>query len=168
MNMQHHPQRAFLSFRIVLLIGTIFGIGLITPLHAGFWEQINESLLLRGLAGKGRFIEYQRARETQDLRSPLEVVSEGFKMIRVYQDFPDNYRVEWTWRIFLKNSSSSEVAFVLEYTLRDADDLLVASSKDTLRRIAAGESVMVEKIDYLPHEQAKRAVSGHGYIHLQN
>ncbi len=166
--MKHHLKTAFPSFRTTILICAIFGIGLSTPLHAGLWDRINESLLFRSLPGKGRLIEYQRAQEIQPLRSPLEVVRDGYKMIRVTQDFPDSYVVEWTWRVFLQNNSPRDVEYVLEYTLRDKDDFLVASSRDTLRRIAAGKSVIVEKTDHLPYKKAVLAVKGRGDIHLQN
>ena len=83
-------KRAYFSFAIALIVFTIFSIALKSPLHAGLWDQINEKRLLKRLIGEGQFMGYQRNVDTKDPLFPLEVLNDGFKMIRVYQDFPGN------------------------------------------------------------------------------
>ena len=89
-------------------------------------------------------------------------------MIRVYQDFPGNYQVEWIWRAVLKNMSSRTVEITFEYKLQDQDAFLVASSKEYFKKIAVGETVLIEKTDHLPYEIAKRVKNSNWYIYLQN
>lgn len=161
-------KRACFSFAIVLIVITIFSMALKSPLHAGFWDQINEKLLLKRLIGEGQFIGYQRNVDTKDPLFPLEVLNDGYKMIRVYQDFPGSYRVEWSWRALLKNKSSRTVEITFEYKLQDQDAFLVASSKEFFKKIPVGETVILEKTDHLPYETAKRVMNSNWYIHLQN
>jgi hypothetical protein len=161
-------KRACFSFAVVLIVFMIFGIALKSPLHAGFWDQINEKRLLTRLIGEGQFIDYQRNVDTKDPLFPLEVLNDGFKMIRVYQDFPGNYQVEWIWRVVLKNKSSRTVEITFEYKLQDQDAFLVASSKEYFKKIAVDETVILEKTDHLPYETAKRVMKSNWYIHLQN
>jgi hypothetical protein len=161
-------KRTSLSFAIVLIILTILAAGSSSPLHAGLLGQINERLLLMQLIGEGQFIGYQRNVDTKDLPFPVEVCNDGFKMIRVYQDFPGNYRVEWAWRVLLKNKSSRMVEITLEYKLQDQDGFLVVSSKEFYRKIAVGETVLIEKTDYLRYDEAKRVMNSSWHIHFQN
>jgi len=161
-------KRACFSFAIVLIVFTIFSTAMNSPLHAGFWDQINEKRLLTGLIGEGQFIAYQRNVDTKDPGFPIEVLNDGFKMTRVYQDFPGNYQVEWTWHVVLKNRSSRTVEITFEYKLQDQDAFLVASSKEFFKKIAVGETVILEKTDHLPYETAKRIMNSNWYIHLQN
>jgi hypothetical protein len=161
-------KRTCFSFAIGLIVFTIFGIALKSPLHAGFWDQINEKRLLTQLIGEGQFIGYYRNVDTKDPFFPIDVLNDGFKMIRVYQNFPGNYMVEWTWRVLLKNNSSRTVEITFEYKLQDQDAFLVASSKEFFKKIAIGETVMIEKTDHLPYETAKRVMNSNWYIHLQN
>jgi hypothetical protein len=155
-------------FAIVLIVITVLSIVPKGPLHAGFWDQVNEKLLLTWLIGGDNFIGYERKVDTKDPLFPLEVVNDGFKMIRVYQDLPGSYLVEWTWRALVKNKSPRMVELIFEYKLQDQDALLVASSKELLKKIAVDETVLIEKTDYLPYEKAKRVMNSNWYIHLKN
>lgn len=160
--------RDHFSFAILLIVVSIFSIALKSPLHAGFWDQLNEKLLLNKLIGKGQFIACEQDADVKDRSFPLEVLSDGFRMARVYQDFPGNYQVEWNWRVVLKNRSSRTVELTVEYKLQDQDAFLVASSKEYFKKIDVGETVVLEKTDQLPYETAKRVMSSTWYIHLQN
>jgi hypothetical protein len=153
---------------IVLAVLSIFSIAMESSLHAGFWNQLNERLLLERLVGEGRFVSYQRNVDTKDPFFPLEILSDGFKMINVYMDFPGSYMVEWTWRVILRNKSSQVVVIDMEYKLQDQDALLVVSSKEFSKKIAVGETVTIEKTDYLPFETAKRVKKSNWYIQFQN
>ena len=161
-------KRACFSFATVLILFAIFSVAMKSPLHAGFWDSMNETMLLKRLIGKGDVIGYERNVDTKDPLFPLEVLNDGFKMIRVYQDFPGSYMVEWSWRVLLKNKSSRMVEITFEYKLQDQDAFLLASSKEFFKKIAVGETVSIEKTDLLPFEAAKRATNSNWYIHIQN
>jgi len=168
MEMKRSRKRIYFALAMVLVVFTIGSITLNGPLHAGFWDQINEKRLLKRLIGEGQFMGYQRKVDTKDPLFPLEVLNDGFKMVRVYQDFPGSYQVEWTWRALLKNRSSRTVEMTFEYKLQDQDAFLVASSKEYFKKIAAGETVLIEKTDQIPYETAKRVMGSNWYIHLQD
>ncbi len=162
-------KQTYSSLAILLVAVAVFFIASFRgPLYAGFWDKINENLLLMRLVGIGQFIGYQRNVDTKDPLFPIEVVSDGFKMIRVYQDLRGDYLVEWSWRVLLKNKSSRALGITLEYKLQDEDDFLVAASKESLPKIEAGETVALEKTDYLLYDTAKRVVNSNWYVHLQN
>lgn len=163
-----HRKAILTASAFLFIVVMIFGTALKSPVHAGFWDQINEKRLLTRLIGKGQFIDYQRKVDTKDTLFPFEVFNDGFKMVRVYQNFPGIYQVEWAWRVVLKNRSSRTVEMTFEYKLQDQDAFLVASSKEFFKKIAAGETVILEKTDHLPYETAKRVLNSNWYIHLQN
>lgn len=161
-------KRLCFSFAILLIVLAISGIALQRPLHANLWDQIQEKRLLKRLIGEGQFVGYQRNVDTKDPFFPLEVLNDGFKMIRVYQNFPGDYLVEWSWRVLLKNKSARTVEITFEYKLQDQDAFLVASGKEFYKKIAAGETVIIEKTDHLPYETVKRVMNSNWYIHLHN
>ena len=133
-------------------------------LYAGFWDQVKEKLLLGRLTGGNKFIAHKRNVDTKDPLFPIEVLNDGFKIIRIYQDFPGIYTVEWTWRAQLKNKSSRAVEMTFEYKLLDKDAFLVASNKEDVRRLAAGETITLENTDHLPYETAKRITNSNWHI----
>jgi hypothetical protein len=168
MKINSSPKKALRSLAILLMACTLVAAVMSRPLHAGLWDQIKERVFLTRLTGGGEFVGYQRNVDTKDPAFPIEAVNDGFKMIRVYEDFPGSYMVEWTWRVLLKNKSSRAVEITFEYKLQDEDALLVATSKEFFKKIAAGETVTIEKTDYLPYETARRVMNSNWYIHLQN
>jgi hypothetical protein len=168
MKIKPSRKRACFLIGTVLIVFTILSIASKSPLHAGFWNQVNERLLLERLIGEGRFVSYQRNVDTKDPLFPLEVLNDGFKMISVYRDFPGSYMVEWTWRVILKNRSSGTVVINVEYKLQDKDALLVSSSKELSKKIAAGETVIIEKTDHLTYETAQRVKKSNWYLHIQD
>jgi hypothetical protein len=168
MKIEHSGRQSRFPLVIAVIVVMILSIALKAPLHAGFWDQINEKLLLMRLIGGGDFIGYERNVDTKDPLFPLEVVNDGFKMIRAYQDFPDSYLVEWTWRALVKNKSPRSVEITFEYKLHDRDAFLVAASRQSSKKIAAGETMLIEKVDHLSYEKANRVMNSSWYIHLQN
>ena len=168
MKIKLSQKRTCFFIAIVLIVFTIISITPKSPLYASFWNEINEKLLLARLVGDGRFVSYQRNVDSKDPHFPLEVLNDGFKMICVYRDFPGSYMVEWSWRVLLKNKSSRALVINFEYKLQDRDAFLVATSKELSKKIAAGETVIIEKTDYLPYETAKRVMNSNWYIQLQN
>jgi hypothetical protein len=123
--------------------------------------------LLQSLPGEGRFVASLRESEAKDPNFPLEVISDGYKMIQVYQNLMDSYMVEWAWRVTLQNKTKKDITFSLEYRLQDEDSFLMASSKEQLKKIAPGEILSIEKTDSMPYEMAKRVKSSKLDIQLQ-
>jgi hypothetical protein len=60
------------------------------------------------------------------------------------------------------------VEITFEYKLQDQDAFLVSSSRESSKKIAAGETILIEKVDHLSYEKAKRVMNSSWYIHLQN
>lgn len=166
MKMQLYRKRACFSFAIIVAFLALFAMK--GSVHAGVVDQIKEKVLLLQLVGEGQFVGYQRNVETKDPLFPIEVVNDGFKMVRVYQNFPGNYLVEWSWRVLLKNRSSHAVKINFEYKLRDQDSFLLTSSSESFQKIAAGQTLAIEKTDFLPYETAERVAIGDWYVHILN
>lgn len=166
MKMQLYRKRACFSFAIIVAFLALFAMK--GSVHAGVVDQIKEKVLLLQLVGEGQFVGYQRNVDTKDPLFPIEVVNDGFKMVRVYQNFPGNYLVEWSWRVLLKNRSSHAVKINFEYKLRDQDSFLLTSSSESFQKIAAGQTLAIEKTDFLPYETAERVAIGDWYVHILN
>jgi len=164
--MQLYRKRACFSFAIIVAFLALFAMK--GSVHAGVVDQIKEKVLLLQLVGEGQFVGYQRNVDTKDPLFPIEVVNDGFKMVRVYQNFPGNYLVEWSWRVLLKNRSSHAVKINFEYKLRDQDSFLLTSSSESFQKIAAGQTLAIEKTDFLPYETAERVAIGDWYVHILN
>ena len=90
---------------------------------------------------------------------PLEVVNDGYKMVRVYEDLMEHELVEWAWLVTLRNKTAREVIFSLEYKLQDDDAFLLASSREQSKKIAPGETLTLEKKDSMPYASAKRVTA---------
>jgi hypothetical protein len=153
---------AYILFAVILTVCAFSDLIRTGPLHAGLWDEY----FLSRLIGEGKYVGYQRNAETKDPLFPIEVISDGFKMIRVYQSGPDIRMVEWTWRVILKNKSSRPVEITFEYKLQDEDALLVVSSKEYFRKIDPGETITIEKTEKHPYDTVKRVMNSNWYIHL--
>jgi len=163
---QYSPR--FLRFLIFFILGMmIIGGALVRPLQAGVWDDLKEWYLVYSLAGGGQYVSYQRDVDSKDPSFPLEVLSDGYKMVRVYQDTPGGYKVEWAWRMTIKSKVNREVRFTLEYKLLDKDLFLVTSSLAPVAAIAPGQTVTVEKAVIMPYEKARPVESSNWYIQLK-
>lgn len=157
--------KSFRLFCVILWIGILaFFSG---AAWGGVFGDLRDQIMLKQLSGEGQFVDYQRDVPVKDPRSPLEVVSDGYKMVRIYKDM-DSYRVEWSWRVTLRNKSAREALIALDYRLQDKDGLVVTVSQEASRRIAAGQSVSLERTDSLPFEEAKRVTGSSWDIQLLN
>jgi hypothetical protein len=159
---------AFHSIVIAVAFLPVFFIALRGSVCAGFMDQFKEKIYLMQLVGAGELVSYQRNVDTQDPLFPIEVVRDGFKMICVYQNYPGHYLVEWSWRALLKNRSSGAVEITFEYKLTDQDGFLLESSSDSSRKIAAGQTVAIEKTGTIPYETAERVKNSDWYVHILN
>jgi hypothetical protein len=150
-----------------IIAGVIAGGALNHPVQAGVWNDLTEWYLLINISGGGQYVGFKRNIDAGVRNFPLEVISDGYKMVRVYRDVPDVYMVEWVWQMTIKSRTTREVKFKLEYKLLDPELFFVASSHEPVRTIAPGQTITVEKKDILPYEKIKRAGSSNWYIQLQ-
>ncbi|MGZ6193544.1 MAG: hypothetical protein ACXWME_12755 [Syntrophales bacterium] len=130
-------------------------------------DSIEQRYLLYSLPGKGQFVESPRRADVKNSTFLLEIIKDGYKMVRVYQDLMDHELVEWAWLVTLRNRTAREVTFSLEYKLQDDDSFLLASSLEQGRKIAPGETVTLEKKDSMPYGSAKRITASKIDIQLQ-
>jgi hypothetical protein len=154
----------------VLVISVLALIVLSTtvrPLSAGMWDSIEARYLLYSLPGKGQFVPSPSRADTKNPNFPLEVVNDGYKMIRVYQDLMEHDLVEWAWLVTLRNKTARETVFSVEYKLQDDDAFLLASSREQGRKIAPGETLTLEKRDSMPYANAKRVTASKLDIQFQ-
>ena len=128
-------------------------------LCAGLWDSITEGYRLHALPGKGEFVPSPPRANLNNPGFPLEVINDGYKMVRVYEDLMGSELVEWEWLVTLRNRTPRELNFSLEYKLQDHDTFLLASSREQGRRIGPGETLTVQKRDAMPYRDAKRVSS---------
>ena len=99
------------------------------------WDAIKGHYRMSSLPGKGEFVQSPPRADMKNPSFPLEVVNDGYKMIRIYEDLMEHELVEWAWLVTLRNRTASEVTFSLEYRLQDADSFLLASSMAQSKKI---------------------------------
>jgi hypothetical protein len=138
-----------------------------SSLYAGMWDDIKERYLLNDLPGKGEFVQSPRRADINNPNFPLEVVNDGYKMVRLYEDLMEHELVEWAWLVTLRNRTAREITFSLEYKLQGDDSFLLASSKEQSKKIAPGETLTLEKKDSMPYRSAKQVTVSKVDIQLQ-
>ena len=153
--------KQFLKVRFFLLVVLLFSFMISSvqaddSLHEKMWYELKGKILLQRLPGRGEFIESQRNADVKDPKFPLQVVSDGYRMLSVFENLMDNYIVEWVWRVTLRNKTMKEVIFSVEYRLHDKDSFLLASSQEQFKKIAPGETLTMEKKDQLPYDKARQ------------
>jgi hypothetical protein len=163
--MKKPDKKSFRLSRLILWVSIM--VTLPGAACGGVIGDLREEIMLRQLSGEGQFVVYQRDVPSKDPLFPLEVIGDGYKMVRIYKDM-DSYRVEWTWRVTLRNKTAREMVIALDYRLQDGDGFLVTASQESSRKIAPGESVSLEKTDSLSYEQAKRVMGSSWDIQLLN
>jgi hypothetical protein len=131
------------------------------------WDSIKERYLLNALPGKGQFVPSPPRAEMKNPNFPLEVINDGYKMVRVYQDLMEHELVEWAWLVTLRNRTAREIVFSLEYKLQDDDAFLLASSMEQSKKIAPGETLTLEKKDSMPYASAERVTASKIDIQFQ-
>ena len=91
---------------------------------------------------------------TQNLVDKLLVVSEGYKMIRAYRVKGED-RVEWGWRMEVRNKSSQEIFFSVHYQLVDGDGFTVSGVLSD-EQVNAGKRKVLQGTGSMPYEQMER------------
>jgi hypothetical protein len=138
-----------------------------SSLHESMWDEVKGKILLQRLPGRGEFVDSRQDVDTKGAEFPLTVVSDGYRMLSVFENLMDSYIAEWVWRVTLKNKTMKEVIFSLEYKLLDKDSFLVASSQEQFRKITPGETLTIEKKDQLPYDKARQVTARALNIQLQ-
>ncbi len=161
-----------LKMRFFLLVVLLFSFMIATvqadgTLHERMWDELKGKVLLQRLPGRGEFIESHRDADVKDPKFPLKVVSDGYRMSSVFENLMDNYIAEWVWRVTLKNKTMKEIIFSIEYRLHDKDSFLLASSQEQFKKIAPGETLIIEKKDQLPYDKARQVTARTLDIQLQ-
>jgi hypothetical protein len=167
MKIKHLPKESLLILVISVLSFIALSTFTVRPLHADMWDSIKDGYRLYSLPGKGDFVQSPRRADISNPNFPLEVVNDGYKMVRVYQDLMEHELVEWAWLVTLRNRTAREVVFSLEYKLQDDDAFLLASSREQGRKIAPGETLTLEKKDSMPYANAKRVTASKLDIQFQ-
>jgi len=167
MKVKQLPKEIFFILVISVLSFIALSTIAVRPLYAGMWDDIQERYHLYALPGKGQFVPSSRHADIKNLDAPLEVVNDGYKMVRVYQDLMENELVEWAWLVTLRNRTAREIGFSLEYKLQDDNSFLLASSREQSKKIAPGETLTLEKKDFMPYRSAKRVTATKVDIQLQ-
>ena len=167
MKVKQLPKEVIFVLVISVLSFTALSTLTVRPLYAGMWDDIKERYLLHALPGKGQFVPSSRNADMKNPNFPLEIVNDGYKMVRVYQDLMENELVEWAWLVTLQNKTAREIGFSLEYKLQDDDSFLLASSREQSKKIAPGETLILEKRDSMPYRSAKRVTASKVDIQLQ-
>jgi hypothetical protein len=167
MKVKQLPKESFFILAILVLAFIALSTLTVRPLYAGMWDDIKERYLLNALTGKGQFVPSSRNADMKNPNFPLEVVNDGYKMVRVYEDLMENELVEWAWLVTLQNRTAREITFSLEYKLQDDDSFLLASSREQSKKIAPGETLTLEKKDSMLYRSAKRVTTSKVDIQLQ-
>jgi len=156
MKVKQFSPKSFLIPAILVLSFIALSTLAVRPLRADMWDAIKERYRMNALPGKGEFVQSPPRADIKNPGFPLEVVNDGYKMIRIYEDLMEHELVEWAWLVTLRNRTPSEITFSLEYRLQDADSFLLASSVEQSRKIGPGETLTLEKKDSMPYKSAKR------------
>ena len=167
MKVKQFSQKSFLILAILVLSFIAVSTLAIRPLYADMWDAIKDHYRMNALPGKGAFIQSPPRADMKNPNFPLEIVNDGYKMIRIYEDLMEHELVEWAWLVTLRNRTANEITFSLEYKLQDTDSFLLASSVEQSKKIGPGETLTLEKKDSMPYKKAKRVTASKVDIQLQ-
>jgi hypothetical protein len=149
----------------VWLVGIVLTLSGCIPLAE--FRGVREEIMFKQFPTKGQFVDYRRNVPTRAQDYPLEATSDGFKMVRIFRDM-DEDMVEWMWRVTLRNKTTQEVVVTLDYHLQDEDALPVTTSQAVGWKIPPGQTVSLEKTDFLPYAKAIRVTGSSWDIQLHN
>jgi hypothetical protein len=105
--------------------------------------------------------------DTDDPNYPLEVMEDGYKMIRAFSDEakkvqgPGNYtgnKVEWGWKISFRNKSQITLLVNVFYRLKDKDGFDVVTDKCS-EYVKAGKTATIQNTSYMDYDNAERVKS---------
>ena len=159
MKVKHLPKESLLILVISVLSFIALSTLAVRPLYADMWDAVKEGYRMHALPGKGEFVQSPRRADINSPNFPLEVVNDGYKMVRIYEDLMEHDLVEWAWLVTLRNRTAREITFSLEYKLQDDDAFLLTSSRELSKKIGPGETLTLERKDSMPYASAKRVTA---------
>lgn len=94
---------------------------------------------------------------TDPLYLSLEVVEDGYKMIRAYRPkaLESKDQVEWGWRFTVKNKSQTDLPVTVKYQLLDKDSFELTTDTES-RRIKAGETITIQNSSTMTYDDAQK------------
>ncbi|MFH1902129.1 MAG: hypothetical protein ABIK26_07750 [Candidatus Omnitrophota bacterium] len=117
---------------------------------------------------------HHRNVDTDDPNYPLQIIADGYKMIRVYRiqakvfreiKQPPEDKVEWGWRMAVKNKSDKAVKVSVTYRLADKDDFTITSNSNySSEYIKPGEIKTIRETSTMDYEQVDRVAGSHPLI----
>lgn len=153
------------------LIPFVWLAGIVLTLSGCFplaeFRGVREEIMFKQFPTGGQFVDYRRNVPTKAPDYPLEATGDGFKMVRIFRDM-DTDMVEWIWRVTLRNKTASDVVVTLDYRLQDDDALPVTTSQAVGWKIPPGQTVSLEKTDFLPYAKAIQVTGSSWDIQLHN
>ena len=152
-------------FLFAWLVGIVLSLSGCFPLAE--FRGVREEIMFKQFPTRGLFVDYRRNVPTKTADFPLEATGDGFKMVRIFRDM-DEDMVEWIWRVTLRNKTSQDVVVTLDYRLQDEDALPVTTSQAVGWKIPPGQTVSLEKTDFLPYAKAIRVMGSSWDIQLHN
>lgn len=113
---------------------------------------------------------YNRNVDTDDPSYPLEIIEDGYKMIRAYHkderkiryvEFPAKDEVEWGWKYTIRNKSNKRLKVTVTYILKDKDMFTITSDKE-YEYADPGDTVTIRSTSSIDFQNIKR-VYGSGW-----
>ncbi|MBL7068015.1 MAG: hypothetical protein ISS29_09230 [Candidatus Marinimicrobia bacterium] len=115
---------------------------------------------------------YNRTVDTDDPNYPLEIIEDGYKIIRAYHkdaskigyvEFPAKDEVEWGWKSTVRNKSNKRLKVTVTYILKDKDRFTITSDKD-YEYADPGDTVTIRSTSSMNFQNVKRVYSSSGSI----
>ena len=100
---------------------------------------------------------FNRNVDTDELHRSLEVIEDGYKMIRLIKN-EEYYSVEWGWKFTVKNKSNAVILVSVTYILKDIDEFVVTKSKIS-EYVESGETKTIRKTSIISFDNVIRVVS---------
>lgn len=107
---------------------------------------------------------FNRTVDTNDPNYPLEIIEDGYKMIRAFREEGEkikdveihtNDKVEWGWRYTVKNKSNKSLKVGVTYILKDIDYFNITSDYESVY-INPGEIITIRSTSYMDFQNVTR------------
>jgi hypothetical protein len=107
---------------------------------------------------------FNRNVDSDDPNYPLEVLEDGYKMIRAYRvearkikniDFPARNEVEWGWKYTVKNKSSKKLRVTVTYILKDKDLFEITSDSES-EYVDPNETITIRSTSNMNYDNINR------------
>jgi len=133
------------------VISVCIGLLVWTSSSAGFWDWFYDKPKLTD--EQKQWTTYQRNVDTDDPNYPLEVIEDGFKMIKAYRkekriidgnEIPEQDLVKWGWMFKVYNKSTKIINIKVIYFLKDKDGFDITSD-EKWKTIRAKDTLIIQE-----------------------